>query len=382
MARIGKRINRKTLFSFFLGRFSCARPNLAPFPPLSRPLSWAGWPACGPARRLARPSRPPPRAAHRPADSRPSRLAACTHPSRACALSNRSAAAAFPVGPACKPVVAPCSSPPSHDLAFFSLSLAQIAHPDPLLLAQNRRRRRSPPAVSPSLPSPLLSPLPPLSPSSSAPSPRPWRARPGLGSPATASPASRPGPSAPTLPSTRPAVAARRSRAARRIPPRPCALVRRPRSPVLGTVALGPASPARRPASPVPRASPPWPRRLACGSSAPCVPSPVPCAPVAACARPRRGGVACPWPPGAARPRALVRGVPAARVRSALATSGVARSRPPLDVECLLRLSSSVARSQKQHVRFARGDPLARVAGPSPTRLHRLVRGTANPCAR
>jgi hypothetical protein len=289
MARIGKRINRKTLFSFFLGRFSCARPNLAPFPPLSRPLSWAGWPACGPARRLARPSRPPPRAAHRPADSRPSRLAACTHPSRACALSNRSAAAAFPVGPACKPVVAPCSSPPSHDLAFFSLSLAQIAHPDPLLLAQNRRRRRSPPAVSPSLPSPLLSPLPPLSPSSSAPSPRPWRARPGLGSPATASPASRPGPSAPTLPSTRPAVAARRSRAARRIPPRPCALVRRPRSPVLGTVALSPASPARRPASPAPPASPPWPRRLACGSGV--------ARSRVRSARPRRRGARCPRRP-------------------------------------------------------------------------------------
>eukprot|EP00267_Zea_mays_P051775 XP_020404768.1 vegetative cell wall protein gp1-like [Zea mays] len=80
-------------------------------------------------------------------------------------------------------------------------------------------------------------------------------------------------------------------------------------------------------------------------------------------------------------PAQLVHGVPAARVRSAFATSGVARSRPPLNVECLLRLSSSVARSQ-QHVRFARGDPLARVAGPSPTRLHRLVRGTANPCAR
>jgi hypothetical protein len=168
MARIGKRINRKTLFSFFLGRFSCARPNLAPFPPLSRPLSWAGWPACGPARRLARPSRPPPRAAHRPADSRPSRLAACPHPSRACALSNRSAAAAFPVGPACKPVVAPCSSPPSHDLAFFSLSLAQIAHPDPLLLAQNRRRRRSPPAVSPDPPTPPLARPPPAFPACSA----------------------------------------------------------------------------------------------------------------------------------------------------------------------------------------------------------------------
>eukprot|EP00267_Zea_mays_P046199 XP_020398550.1 uncharacterized protein LOC109941752 [Zea mays] len=80
-------------------------------------------------------------------------------------------------------------------------------------------------------------------------------------------------------------------------------------------------------------------------------------------------------------PAQLIRGVPAARVRSAFATSGVARSRPLLDVECLLRLSSSVARSQ-QPARFACGDPLARVAGPSPTLLHRLVRGTANPFAR
>jgi hypothetical protein len=182
-------------------------------------------------------------------------------------------------------------------------------------------------------------------------------------------------------------------------PARPRALVRRPRSPVLGTVAFGPASPARRPASPAPPASPPCPRRLACGSGV--------ARSRVRSARPRRRGARrplrpkpCPLRarrglrPASARRRGvpvaarrgplaqLVRGVPAARVRSALATSGVARSRPLLDVECLLRLSSSVARSQQHHVRFARDDPLARVAGPSPTRLHRLVRGTANPCAR
>eukprot|EP00267_Zea_mays_P047726 XP_020400213.1 uncharacterized protein LOC109942547 [Zea mays] len=94
--------------------------------------------------------------------------------------------------------------------------------------------------------------------------------------------------------------------------------------------------------------------------------------------RPAPGlGVVCPWPPSAACPRSSSAACPLL----AFATPGVARSRPLLDVECLLRLSSSVARSQ-QPARFARGDSLARVAGPSPARLHRLVRGTANPFTR
>jgi hypothetical protein len=110
MARIGKK-NRKNPFSSF-GLFLLRAAQPGPFFPPSRA------PSPGPAGRLAAqldgwrgpvappvfpPPPAPPSAAHRPADSRPSRLAACPHPSRACALSNRSAAAAFPVGSACKP---------------------------------------------------------------------------------------------------------------------------------------------------------------------------------------------------------------------------------------------------------------------------------------
>eukprot|EP00267_Zea_mays_P047380 XP_020399834.1 uncharacterized protein LOC109942329 [Zea mays] len=69
-------------------------------------------------------------------------------------------------------------------------------------------------------------------------------------------------------------MAARHPRAVRRTPPRPRALVRRPRRPVLGTVALGPASPAPAPSH---------------GAAGPAPPAPPLGAPAQQLARPWRG---------------------------------------------------------------------------------------------
>jgi hypothetical protein len=154
------------------------------------------------------------------------------------------------------------------------------------------------------------------------------------------------------------------------------------------------ARPARSPGSvrrPLPLAL--RPSRRARRGAAPARPPAPPArpAPVAACARPRRGGAACPGPargarlayplprlgqhpsrrgvPVAARrslPAQLVRGVPAARVCGAFATPSVARSRPLLDVECILRLSSPAARS-RQPARLARGDLCSTRGSPSAT---------------
>jgi hypothetical protein len=105
------------LSRFWAGSAPAAQP-LSFSRPAKASSPWAAWLARGPAaQRLARPLR----------------------------LRARGTAAQPPpplrVGPVCKSVVAPCSSPPSHDPAFFSLSLSQIAHPNPLPLARNRRRR-------------------------------------------------------------------------------------------------------------------------------------------------------------------------------------------------------------------------------------------------
>eukprot|EP00267_Zea_mays_P045770 XP_020398098.1 predicted GPI-anchored protein 58 [Zea mays] len=155
----------------------------------------------------------------------------------------------------------------------------------------------------------------------------------------------------PPLPSARPAMAARHPRAVRRTPPRPRALVRQPRRPVLGTVALGPASPAPAPsrgaAGPAPSAPPlPSARRcsssrghgaaVACGPrsaraavpprpSLPAALAPGPCAASAASRSPGPGvASACARSPGVARARTVP---PASSPHPRLAAMA-ARSRP------------------------------------------------------
>eukprot|EP00267_Zea_mays_P054618 XP_020407870.1 uncharacterized protein LOC109945894 [Zea mays] len=123
-------------------------------------------------------------------------------------------------------------------------------------------------------------------------------------------------------------MAARRPRAAQRIPPRPRALVRRPRPPVLGTVALGPASPAPAPsrgaASPAPSA-PPLPSWR--GPAMAARPRLAGAAARAAMARlSARGGSAPAFPACDARPRPL-RGL--ARPRSPGPGAARARTEPP-----------------------------------------------------
>eukprot|EP00267_Zea_mays_P041719 XP_020393644.1 uncharacterized protein LOC109939740 [Zea mays] len=153
-------------------------------------------------------------------------------------------------------------------------------------------------------------------------------------------------------------MAARHPHAVRRTPPRPRALVRRPRRPVLGTVALGPASPAPAPsrgaAGPAPSAPPrpapplgapaqqlarPWrgcgvrpgvgPRSARAAvpprPSLPAALAPGPCAASAASCSPGPGvASACARSPGAARARTVP---PASSPHPRLAAMA-ARSRP------------------------------------------------------
>jgi hypothetical protein len=257
------------LSRFWAGSAPAAQP-LSFSRPAKASSPWAAWLARGPAaQRLARPLR----------------------------LRARGTAAQPPpplrVGPVCKSVVAPCSSPPSHDPAFFSLSLAN----------------RSPqsPAARPEPPPPLIpacgEPLPPLSPSLSPPSPfprarrRPPRAHGALAPASTRRPRcpQRPALARPPRPSPRLDQPWRPDALARRGESRPPARARSPTSltrarhggvrpglagaapgvpgapcvPALSSAArlrvwrgalarpFGPASPARRPAPPASQALPP-----------------------------------------------------------------------------------------------------------------------------
>jgi hypothetical protein len=346
-----------------MGWRGAAQPGARP-PPFPSPL-WAAW----------QPTRRGPAASARGHDAHARLVRVAVFGRRLCAWDP----------PGSRGKIAPCSSPPTSRCPFFS-HLAQLAllasRPCKIVVATIVE-------VSSSSSSPFPSPFSPpfFSVARGVPQPRSAAsifpcvrgvARPALGHGATArGPPASPARSGVRSPS--PCAQPGESAMARplRARPLPSAWRRVARSPARSPGSTS-ARRGLRPASAWRRGVPGAAQRATRDSPA--------CSPGSASAR--RG--LCPasaWRRGvpvAARrslPAQLVRGVPAARVRGAFATPGVARSRPLLDVECLLRLSSPAARS-RQPARFARSDSLARVAGPSPARLHRLVRGTANPFAR
>jgi hypothetical protein len=104
-----------------LGRFSCARPSLAFFPPLfSLVMGWLG--ACGPAALLPPGPRKLPLALGRSAGARPSRPTArpLLPPARAGQLPSRRRLCAW--GPPVSLAVVPCSSPsPRHSFPLSPL---------------------------------------------------------------------------------------------------------------------------------------------------------------------------------------------------------------------------------------------------------------------
>jgi hypothetical protein len=176
--KMGKTLSFSLLFLSPPGSPYSASP-LLPWPPCASPLSWAGWPASGPARRhgTAQPSCPPPRA--RPT---PSWAGLAARPSRPSARpSSRSPRAARRrlqqpppplVGPTCKPQPSlsfyprrTFLSPPS------STSPTSIGATLNVVRLHRLRSSHGEPRLLFFLPSSPLS-----SPGSVAPSP--WRARP------------------------------------------------------------------------------------------------------------------------------------------------------------------------------------------------------------